>query len=51
VGKNYPPKGTGFGKYQGTGEPFKAGKKDQSFDENKNPKKKMPKSAPGRKMN
>ncbi len=51
VGKNYPPKHKGFGQYQGTGEVFKVGKKDQSFDENKNPKKKLPKSSPPRKMN
>ncbi len=51
VGKNYPPKHQVAGKYQGTGEVFKVGKKDQSFDENKNAKKKLPKSAPSRKMN
>ena len=44
MGKNYPPKHLVAGKYQGTGEVFKVGKKDQSFDENKNPKKKLPKS-------
>lgn len=51
VGKNYPPKHQIAGKYQGKGEVFKVGKKDGTFDENKNPKKKLPKTPPPRKMN